>query len=127
MPYLKASNKKGSLLLSHLCNLLGEKSMTFICYEVFPVTLVSQQTVLIRQQQEQKFPAWIIPNLPNSHPNDIVVRHLVSFFGDGFDSGQMIINSTSWRYEPEWREALRWRSAKPAGCLQLCSLLPATP
>ena len=23
--------------------------------------------------------------------------------------------------EPEWREFLRWRSPKPAGCLQLCS------
>src|SRR6266566_1504950 len=123
--------------------------MTFICYEVFPVTLASQHAVLIRQHQEQKFPAWMIPNLPNSHPNDIVVRHLVSFFGDSFDSYQMIVHSTSWRYEPEcdrhavlahaldhlaslsaydlairavlepeWREVLRWRSPKPAGCLQ---------
>src|SRR6266849_5595248 len=144
--------------------------MTFICYEVFPVTLASQHAVLIRQHQEQKFPAWMIPTLPNRHPNDIVVRHLVSFFGDSFDSCHMIVHSTSWRYEPEcdrllltyiavlpqgpwlnqwhavlahaldhlaslsaydlairailepeWREILRWRSPKPAGCLQLCS------
>ena len=75
--------------------------MTVICYEVFPVTLVSPHAVLIRQQQEQQFPAWMIPNRPNSHPNDLVVRHLVSFFGDGFDSCHMIVHSTSWRYEPE--------------------------
>lgn len=75
--------------------------MTFILYEVFPVTLASKHAVLIRQHQEQKFPAWMIPNLSNSHPNDIVVRRLVTFFGDVFDSCQMIIHSTSWRYEPE--------------------------
>ena len=75
--------------------------MTYICYEVFPVTLVSQRAVLIREHQEQKVPAWVIPNLPNSHPNDIVVRHLIAFFGDGLDAYQMVVHSTSWRYEPE--------------------------
>lgn len=74
--------------------------MTVICYEVFPVTLVSPHAVLIRPHQEQPFPAWMIPNLPNSHPNELVIRHLVSFFADSFDSCHMIVHSTSWRYEP---------------------------
>ncbi|HEX6557522.1 MAG TPA: hypothetical protein VF026_32460 [Ktedonobacteraceae bacterium] len=90
--------------------------MTFIWYEVFPVTLASQHTVLIRPHQEQKFPAWMIPNLPNSHPNDIVVRHLISFFGDGFDACQMIVHSTSWRYEPECdRLLLTYLAVLPQG------------
>src|SRR5947209_15324679 len=106
MPDLKQAIKNGAYSLHISAISEEEKSMTFIWYEVFPVTLASQHTVLIRQHQEPKFPAWMIPNLPNSHPNDIVVRHLVSFFGDGFDSCQMIIHSTSWRYEPECDQLL---------------------
>src|SRR5262249_9738860 len=90
--------------------------MTYICYEVFPVTLASRHVVLIRQHQGQKFPAWMIPNLPHSHPNEIVVRQLVSFFGDGFDSCQMIVHSTSWRYEPDCdRLLLTYLAVLPQG------------
>ena len=90
--------------------------MTFICYEVFPVTLASQHAVLIRQHQEQKFPGWMIPNLPCSHPNDIVLSHLISFFGDNIDSRHMIVHSTSWRYEPEGdRLLLTYLAVLPQG------------
>jgi hypothetical protein len=75
--------------------------MTSIWYEVFPVTLVSQQVALIRYHQEQNLSPWMIPNLPNIHPNEIVVNHLAKIFDDNIDAGQMIVHSTSWRYENE--------------------------
>lgn len=75
--------------------------MTFIYYEVFPVTLVSKQAVFIRHYQEKQLPPWIIPSLSNVHPNDIVVHHLINFFGDAFDPHRTIVHSTSWRYEDE--------------------------
>ncbi len=75
--------------------------MTSILYEVFPVTLVSKQVALIRHHQEENFSPWMIPNLPNTHPNEIVVNHLVSFFDDIFDLAHTIVHSTSWRYENE--------------------------
>jgi hypothetical protein len=75
--------------------------MTSIWYEVFPVTLVSKQVALIRHQREEKFSPWMIANLPNIHPNEIVVNHLATVFEDRFDRDQTIVHSTSWRYENE--------------------------
>ena len=75
--------------------------MTSIWYEVFPVTLVSKQVALIRHHREENFSPWMIPNLPNIHPNEIVVNHLATVFDDIFDRGQTIVHSTSWRYENE--------------------------
>jgi len=75
--------------------------MTSIWYEVFPVTLVSKQVALIRNHREENFSPWMIPNLPNIHPNEIVVNHLATVFVDIFDPDQMIVHSTSWRYENE--------------------------
>src|SRR5690349_17881746 len=77
------------------------KTMTSIWYEVFPVTLISKQAVLIRQQQEQHLAPWMIPNRPDIHPNQIVIHHLLTFFGDVFDPGHTIVHSTSWRYEQQ--------------------------
>ncbi len=61
--------------------------------------LVSKQAVLIRLHPEQKLPALLLVNLPHRHPNDLVVQHLVTFFGEAFDPDQMVVHSTSWRYE----------------------------
>ena len=73
--------------------------MTSILYEIFPVTLVSKQVALIQHDREENFTPWIIQNLPNIHPNEIVVNHLTNIFVDIFDRDQMIVHSTSWRYE----------------------------
>jgi hypothetical protein len=73
--------------------------MTSIWYEVFPVTLEAKQVVLIRHDREEDFSPWMIANLPNIHPNEIVVNHLATTFDDIFDRGQTIVHSTSWRYE----------------------------
>ena len=75
--------------------------MTSILYEVFPVTLVSKQVALILRHREQNLTPWMIPHLPNIHPNEIVVNHLAAAFGDLFDPAQTIVHSTSWRYEHE--------------------------
>ena len=91
--------------------------MTSIWYEVFPVTLVSQQVALIRHHREQNLSPWVIPNLPNIHPNEIVVNHLVTFFGDIFDPAQTIVHSTSWRYEHEDDQLLlTYLAVLPQGC-----------
>lgn len=73
--------------------------MTAIWYEVLPVTLLSGQAVLICHRQENTVPPWMIPNLPQVHPNDIVINNLVRFFGDVFNPGRTIVHSTSWRYD----------------------------
>ena len=75
--------------------------MTSIWYEVFPVTLVSKQVALICNHCEENFSPWMIPNLPNIHPNEIVVNYLATVFDDIFDRGHTIVHSTSWRYENE--------------------------
>ncbi len=66
--------------------------MTFICYEVFPVTLASQHAVL----------AHALDHLASLSAYDLAIRAVL---------------------EPEWREILRWRSPKPAGCLQSLPLV----
>lgn len=80
---------------------LEKPSTTSIWNEVFPVTVVSKQAVLIRFHPEQKLPALMLANLPHSHPNDIVVHHLVTLFDGAFHPSHMIVHSTSWRYEQE--------------------------
>lgn len=80
--------------------------MMFIRYEVFPVTIVSRQAVLVRQPREQQIPLWIIPHQPHIHPNDLVVSSIVDFFGGVFDPCSMIVHSTSWRYEQEGNQLL---------------------
>src|SRR6266498_6030440 len=88
--------------------------MTSIYYEVFPVTLVSKQAVFIRHYQEKQLPPWIIPSLSNVHPNDMVVHHLINFFGDAFDPHRTIVHSTSWRYEDERDRLLLFFFNEPA-------------
>ena len=73
--------------------------MTVIWYEVLPVTLVSDHAVILRHHDEKHIPPWMIQNLPQIHPNELVLNQLLAFFGDVFDPGQTIVHSTSWRYE----------------------------
>jgi hypothetical protein len=90
--------------------------MTCIWYEVFPVTLMSKYAVLIGHPQEKKFSPWMIPSLPDIHPNDIVLHHLAAFFDDVFDPCQTIVHSTSWRYEHECdRLLLTYLAVLPQG------------
>ncbi len=73
--------------------------MTYIWYEVFPVTVVSKQAMLIRSRQHEQQAAWMIPEWTCVHPNDCVVQQIATFFDHAFDPNHMIVHSTSWRYE----------------------------
>jgi hypothetical protein len=75
--------------------------MTSIWYEVFPVTVVSKQAMLMRSQQDEQHAAWMIAEWAPVHPNTCVVQQLITFFDNAFDPEQMIVHSTSWRYEQE--------------------------
>src|SRR5690348_13201703 len=73
--------------------------MTSIWYEIFPVTIVSRKAMVIRSRQVQQHAPWMIPHLPDIHPNSNVIDHLRAFFGDNFDPRHTIVHSTSWRFE----------------------------
>ncbi len=91
--------------------------MTSIWYEIFPVTLVSKQVALIQHHREKSFSPWMIANLPNIHPNEIVLNHLESAFEDRIDRDQVIVHSTSWRYENEEDQViLTYLAVLPQGC-----------
>jgi hypothetical protein len=75
--------------------------MSFIWSEVFPVTLVSQHPMLIREQQRSLLPALMIPTVSHYHPNESVLRHLQAIFEGSIDTARTIVHSTSWRYEPQ--------------------------
>jgi len=91
--------------------------MTLILCEVFPVTLVSNYPVLIQHYQEKKLIPWMLPHLSHIHPNDTVVHHLTTYFDDAFDPHQMIVHSTSWRFEYDRdRLLLTYLAVLPQGC-----------
>jgi hypothetical protein len=88
--------------------------MTSIWYEIFPVTIVSKKAMLIRFEQEQQDSSWMIPHLPDIHPNENVIYHLQTFFGDNFDPRCTIVHSTSWRFEHD-RLSLTYLAVLPQG------------
>src|SRR5690348_14552495 len=88
--------------------------MTSIWYEIFPVTIVAKRAMLFRSQQEQRDASWMIPHLPDIHPNSNVIEHLQTFFGDSFDPGRTIVHSTSWRFEHD-RLLLTYLAVLPQG------------
>src|SRR5690242_10331236 len=75
----------------------GEKAMVSICYEVFPVTIVSMQPVLLRRTQERERGPWLLSSQSKHHPNHVVIAHLLNAFGDSYDLRRAIVHSTSWR------------------------------
>ena len=75
--------------------------MVAIWYEVFPVTLVAQQPVLVRRTQELRRGPWLLHSHDKNHPNDVVLERILNVFGDACDLRQTIVHSTSWRYEQE--------------------------
>src|SRR5690349_20459925 len=75
--------------------------MVSICYEVFPITIISTQPVLLHRLQEQKRGPWLLHSQSDLHPNRVVIAHLLNVFGDACNLSQTIVHSTSWRYESE--------------------------
>ncbi len=68
------------------------KRMTMIRYEVFPVTLSSQQAILIQPPCPSIIPPWMIEHQPEIHPSGLVVEHLMTFFGSVFQPGKAIVH-----------------------------------
>ena len=71
--------------------------MTHIVYEIFPVTLLNEQPVLIQHHVQENQP-WIVLHQPNRHPNEVIIQHLLTVFGTLVDMQRTIVHSTSWRY-----------------------------
>jgi hypothetical protein len=72
--------------------------MTHILYEIFPITLIAQQPVLLREYYTQEYQPWMIHHQSACHPNEVIIHHLMATFGDAIDMQRTIVHSTSWRY-----------------------------
>jgi hypothetical protein len=72
--------------------------MTSIRCEILPVTLESDQVVLLRRREDGEAHTWQVFHQAGRHPNVVVLERLERFFGDLFEPERSIVHSTSWRY-----------------------------
>jgi len=72
--------------------------MTSIRCEILPVTLESDQVVVLRRREDGEAHAWQVFLPAGRHSNGVVLEHLERFFGDVFEPERSIVHSTSWRY-----------------------------
>jgi hypothetical protein len=72
--------------------------MTSIWYEILPVTLESDQIVLLRRREDSEAHAWQVLHQAGRHPNETVLEQIARCFGDQFEPDGSIVHSTSWRY-----------------------------
>ena len=73
--------------------------MTQIWYEVFPVTLINRNVMLLQDATRSRFSPWMLPHQPNTHPNTLVIDYLSRLLGGLVCANKTIVHSTSWRYE----------------------------
>ncbi|HEY3991927.1 MAG TPA: hypothetical protein VGM01_03500 [Ktedonobacteraceae bacterium] len=73
--------------------------MTYIWYEVFPVTLVDKHPTLLQDAAHPACSPWMVPQQPNIHPNTVVIDYLATLLGKAVYSEKTIVHSTSWRYD----------------------------
>jgi hypothetical protein len=72
--------------------------MTSIWYEILPVTLESDQVVVLRRREDGEAHTWQVLHQAGRHPNATVLEHVARFFGELFEPDGSIVHSTSWRY-----------------------------
>jgi hypothetical protein len=72
--------------------------MTSIWYEILPVTLESDQVLLLRRREDGEAHTWQVLHQAGRHPNATVLEHVARFFGELFEPDGSIVHSTSWRY-----------------------------
>lgn len=72
--------------------------MTSIWYEILPVTLESDEVVMLRRREDGEAQNWLVSHQAGTHPNDAILEHVAGFLGDPFEPGASIVHSTSWRY-----------------------------
>jgi hypothetical protein len=73
--------------------------MTYIWYEVFPVTLVDKHPTLLQDAAHPICSPWMLPHQPNVHPNSVVIAYLNTILGQSACNEKTIVHSTSWRYD----------------------------
>ena len=79
---------------------LSNEAPGAVC-EILPVTLESNQVVLLRRPTDSQASSWLVTHQPGRHPNEAVLQHVAAFFGEVFEPRASIVHSTSWRYECE--------------------------
>jgi hypothetical protein len=72
--------------------------MTSIWYEILPVTLESDQVVVLRRREDGEAQPWQVFHQAGRHPNATVLEHVAHCFGELFEPEGLIVHSTSWRY-----------------------------
>jgi len=72
--------------------------MTSIWYEILPVTLESDQVVLLRRREDGEAHTWRVFQQAGRHPNETVLEQVARCFGELFEPDGSIVHSTSWRY-----------------------------
>jgi hypothetical protein len=75
--------------------------MTHIWYEIFPITIVGKNAMLLQNTSYLPFSPWMLPHQPHIHPNKLVIKHLTDILGGLPYTEKTIVHSTSWRYEAE--------------------------
>jgi hypothetical protein len=75
--------------------------MTSIWYEVFLITLVGRDVMLLQEGSRPRLSPWMLPHLSNIHPNKLVINYLSSLLGESVHTEKTIVHSTSWRYQGE--------------------------
>ena len=75
--------------------------MTSIWYEILPVTLESDDVLMLHRREDGEAQSWLVSHQAGTHPNDAILAHVERFFGDLFEPGASIVHSTSWRYCPQ--------------------------
>ena len=73
--------------------------MTYIWYEVFPVTLADRRPMLLQDTAHPPCSPWMLPHQPTIHPNTVVIDYLNHALGQSVCSERTIVHSTSWRYD----------------------------
>ena len=92
---VQAQDREGSHTRSFTSGTSG-----VIC-EILPVTLESNQVVLLHPLTGGQASSWHVCHQTDTHPNEAVLQHLAAFFGEVFEPHRSIVHSTSWRYECE--------------------------
>ncbi len=73
--------------------------MTQTWYEIFPVTLVDEQVMLLQDRDRPAYSPWMLLHQSHSHPNTVVIEYMQQLLGRQICKERTIIHSTSWRYD----------------------------
>jgi hypothetical protein len=70
-----------------------------VLYELFLLTLVDEQVMLLGTAEANPCPAWYLEHCEGDHPNKTILELVTHMFDISLIDNRLIIHSTSWRYE----------------------------